>query len=91
MQYCQALETKREVVVFSTASPYKFSRAVYQSITGKSIPDDLDCMTRLYELTKMEIPAPLEALSRLEVRFKEVVALENAKQVLLDKLEKHDA
>lgn len=77
-------------VVLSTASPYKFAKAVYQSITGIALPDDLSCMDKLYELTGVPIPEPLSQLKTKEIRFQSILEKETAEETILKKLEELD-
>ncbi len=73
-------------IVLSTASAYKFSKDVYKSITNKEIPDDLNAMEKLYELTNIEIPKNIKELKDLEVRFNEVIEKDD-ENTIVNKLE----
>lgn len=56
-------------VILSTASPYKFGHAVYESIYG-SVPDDMDdydVLDLLSEKTNTVIPKPLQNLKQQTV------------------------
>ena len=66
-------ESSYKQVILSTASPYKFSKDVYYSLTGVTLEDNLDCMDKLHELTKVEVPTNLLKLKDLPIRFKEVI------------------
>ena len=56
-------------VVLSTASPYKFPRAVLEAL-GQETPDsDFACMDALHAFSGMEIPANLRSLENQEPRF----------------------
>jgi len=66
-------QSKNKIIVLSTASPYKFSKHVYEAITNETIKDDLDAMDKLFSLTNIEIPKNLKELNQLEDRFKEVI------------------
>ncbi|MCQ2555096.1 MAG: threonine synthase, partial [Clostridia bacterium] len=88
VSYCAAKKFKGEnrKVILSTASPYKFSKAVYKAIDGTDIPDDLDTIDKLNSLTGVPAPKPLKDLKSLEVRFNEVVCKDDAERVILEKL-----
>lgn len=57
-------ETKDQTasIVLSTASPYKFSRSVYESLYGESEKDEFDIMKELSEKTGVKIPENLMGL-----------------------------
>ncbi len=60
-------------VLLSTASPYKFPRAVLEAL-GEDVPaDDFACMRKLEEVTDTCAPAQLAALETAEERFSDVV------------------
>ena len=83
-------DTEHKHVVLSTASPYKFSAAVYEAITKESIPEDLDAMDRLFDITHQEIPRPLSLLKEAEIRFSEVLEKNSAKETIEQKLKEMD-
>ena len=64
-------------VVLSTASPYKFSRSVYNAITGKDIEDEYEAMRALSSLSNTVIPSNLSSLQEKEVCFTEVIHKED--------------
>ena len=56
-------------IVASTASPYKFAADVLVSL-GEKIPEDMkEVLTKLSDITKTEVPAPLATLFGKTVRF----------------------
>lgn len=60
-------------VLLSTASPYKFPRAVLEAL-GEDVPaDDFACMRKLEEVTGTCAPAQLAALETAHERFSDVV------------------
>ncbi len=60
-------------VLLSTASPYKFPRAVLEAL-GEDVPaDDFACMRKLEEVTGTTAPAQLAALETARERFSDVV------------------
>ena len=62
-------------VVASTASPYKFSRAVLEAIRcGEKLPDDeFAAVDELERLTNTSAPSPLKALKGMSPRFNTTV------------------
>ena len=60
-------------VILATASPFKFSKAVYESLTGIEIEDNLEAMKILSDYVNKEIPEPLSKLPDLEIRHEEVI------------------
>ena len=72
-------------VVLSTASPYKFTRAVLGYL-GADIPEsDEDCMKALSEKTGVEIPPQLAGIFSKEIRHKDVIDCDAMKQYVIDK------
>lgn len=61
------------MVVASTASPYKFPRAVLSAMGGEVPAEDFDCVTTLEQLSGVTAPAALSALRSKEVRFSTVI------------------
>ena len=75
-------------IILATASPFKFSKDVYKSLTNKEIKDDLNAMDILSEYTKLDIPKNLKELKYLKPRFIEVLNKEDIsliKSILEDK------
>lgn len=64
----------RPMITASTASPYKFARDVYHSLTGRCASGDLEALAELHELTGASIPYPLEGIGERAVRFNEVIS-----------------
>jgi threonine synthase len=60
-------------VILSTASPYKFSRAVMTAIGMEPAEADRENMLALEEHTGIAAPAPLKAIFTLDVRHKDVI------------------
>lgn len=72
-------------VILSTASPFKFSKDVYYSLTNEKIEDNLEAMEILSKYTNLDIPYNLKELKDLEVRFNEVTNKDN-KELIINKL-----
>lgn len=74
-------------VVLSTASPYKFSRSVYQAVTGEDIEDEYEAMQKLSKLSNTPVPVNLSSLQEKEVRFHEVIAKEDGLARIKERLQ----
>ncbi|MCQ2380546.1 MAG: hypothetical protein MJ025_06480, partial [Victivallaceae bacterium] len=76
-QYLKETGDYTPVVIASTASPFKFSGAVLESIGCTDLPDDEFARVELLaKLTKQAIPAPIAALRNGVELHKSVVAKE---------------
>ena len=72
------------VVIASTASPYKFSKAVLDAIDPGELPEsEFDMVERIHELTGCEVPAPLANLKGKKARFGDVTDKEDMQGVVL--------
>ncbi len=72
-KYLGDSESKRPLVVASTASPYKFAADVYTSLVGQKPEDELLALKMLAERTNTEITYPLRDLDKREVNFDTVI------------------
>ena len=88
-KYVEATGDKTPNIIASTASPYKFSRAVLSAVTGEEITeeDEFAVVDRLSSLTNTEIPAPLEATRTMEDRFKNLISVDEMPQYVVNSLE----
>ncbi|MEL7606946.1 MAG: threonine synthase [Sedimentibacter saalensis] len=59
-------------IVLSTASPYKFSKSVYESLYNETNSDEFEIMQELSEKTGVKIPENLKGLKEKKVLHKEV-------------------
>lgn len=76
-------DDKRNMVIVSTASPYKFPQDVLYALTGNDVKDSFKGVKRINALTAMAIPASLAGLRDKPVRFKKSVPVSEAfKEVL---------
>ena len=72
------------VVIASTASPYKFSKAVLGALNRGEMPEsEFDMVDRLHEITGAEVPAPLASLKGKTARFGDVTDKEDMQGVVL--------
>lgn len=60
------------LVVLSTASPYKFASSVYNALTKCKAPEGYEALTALSDLTSTPISTPLAGLDKRTVRFDRV-------------------
>ncbi|NLN98208.1 MAG: threonine synthase [Eubacteriaceae bacterium] len=82
--YVQKTADNTPAVILSTASPFKFSQSVYESLYGES-PEDMDPFQQLKELsqqTGVPIPKPLQDLETKPVRHQTVVDKQDMATVL---------
>lgn len=68
MAYIRDYKAERKVVAVSTASPYKFARDVFTSLTDKEPTGDLEALEELNAYTGVDIPTPLKSVLTKEIR-----------------------
>ena len=76
----------RTTVLVSTASPYKFGRAVLGAIAGERAAEGLDdfaCCDALARATGTRVPEPIAQLPRLPVRHTQVCQKDDMEAALL--------
>ncbi len=88
-KYLESTGDETPAVIASTASPYKFSRAVLSAIEGKDVTDtdEFAIVDRLNELSKVEIPAPLEETRTMNDRFSDIIEVNDMSDYVLKALE----
>ena len=75
------------VVVASTASPFKFSKAVLSAVEGeKEYADEFSTVAALENISSLDAPEQLSALKGKEVRFTQVTSKENMADVVFNML-----
>jgi threonine synthase len=92
-------KTRTKTIIASTASPYKFADAVYESLFGKfeSVQNEIETeegitieqtevMTELEKFTGICIPKPLIGMTDKEIRFSEVLEKSQIKDAVLKML-----
>ena len=68
-KYVEDTKDDTKTVIVSTASPYKFSKDVINSIQSIDCNlDDFEIINKLSDLSKTKIPGPIEKLKELEIR-----------------------
>lgn len=65
------------MIVVSTANPYKFPQDVLYAVTGNDVRDSFKGIKRLHAATAMKVPASLVGLRDRPVRFDGVVTADN--------------
>lgn len=82
--YIKATGDNTPVVIASTASPYKFSKAVLQALDRGALPDsEFDMVEELHRITGAPVPAPLASLRGKTARFSDVTDKEGMQGVVL--------
>lgn len=87
-QYINETGDKTPSVIASTASPYKFSKAVLQAISPDTpLPEsEFDMVNKLYEISKTDVPLPLADLKNKTARFSNVVEVDDMPDYVLSTL-----
>ncbi len=73
-----------EILLASTASPFKFAADVFESITNEKPVDELAALQQLSLLGKQKIPAPLDGIGTREVRFPHVIEVDHMTASVLE-------
>lgn len=84
--YVQKTSDKTPAIILSTASPFKFSQSVYESLYGQS-PEEMDPFEQLKQLSKktgVPIPKPLQDLETKPVRHETVVEKQDMATVFMN-------
>ena len=74
----------KRIIIASTASPYKFASAVYESLTAEAAPEGPAALDALCEYTHVEITAPLAGLEKKAVRFTRVIEKDDMPAVAIE-------
>ena len=87
-QYVKETGDETATVIASTASPYKFSKAVLEAVAPNTeLPEtEFDIVDKLNELTGMAVPAPLAGLKNNTARFSDVTEADNMQNYVLGAL-----
>ena len=68
-QYKEQTNDRRTTVIASTASPYKFADSVLKAVSDRDSGTEFGNVKLLSDITGAEVPEPIQALERAEVRF----------------------
>ena len=74
---------RTKTIIASTASPYKFPRAVLKAISGENEPDDFEAAKKIEKLSGLSMPKQLSELSEKEPRFTNVCEREEMADFVL--------
>lgn len=87
-EYRNKTEDPADTVVASTASPFKFSKAVLNAVSDDAPAgdDEFEMVTELSVLTSNPAPAPLTALQNKEQRFSQVCNKEEMTEMVFELL-----
>ena len=87
-QYVDKTGDNTPAVIASTASPYKFSKAVLQAVAPNAeLPEtEFDMVDMLNEISKTAVPAPLAGLKNKTARFSDVTEVDKMPQYVLGAL-----
>ena len=85
--YIKATGDSTPVVIASTASPYKFSKAVLEALDQGDLPEsEFDMVEELHRITGAPVPAPLASLRGRQARFSDVTDKDLMQGVVLGAL-----
>ena len=86
-KYVKETGDNKQVLIASTASPYKFPRSICNAleIDVEGI-DDFEVLNKLFEKTKVEIPTNLKDLDKKQVLHEEVWDKDEMKEAILSYL-----
>ncbi len=71
LDYVQKTEDATKTVIASTANPYKFNKSVLEAVSDEDFDryDEFTLLSKLSEISGMEIPKSLSQLKTKEIRF----------------------
>ena len=85
LEKCLGNEVTNTSVVLSTASPYKFSRAVLTALGAELSESDEANMSRVHEVTGAAIPEGLAGIFSREVRHDDVIDIAEMRNYVVSK------
>jgi threonine synthase len=80
-----AYEPGAASVVLSTASPYKFSRAVLEALGEEVSASDEENMKKVHDVTGASVPEGLAGIFSREVRHGDVIEISEMKDYVIGK------
>jgi threonine synthase len=72
-------------VVLSTASPYKFSRAVLEALGAEVSPSDEENMNKCREITGAPIPEGLAGIFSRAIKYQDVISIDEMMDFVIGK------
>lgn len=87
-QYVEKTGDTTPTVIASTASPYKFSKAVLEAISPNAVlpQNEFDIVDMLYNISKAPVPTPLAKLKDKSSRFSDVTESNEMENYVLSAL-----
>ena len=82
--YNSTVTSTNNIVVLSTASPYKFACDVYNVISGKSVADAFKASEMLCDVSAMPVPSQISELKNKKRRFTTVIDKKDAVKSVFD-------
>lgn len=82
-QYKEKTGDNTKTIIASTASPFKFPRAVLKAVSGKNIDDDFEAAKEVERISGMEMPQQLKNLAEKQPRFTKVCKREEMADFVL--------
>ena len=79
-------DEKHPSVILSTASPYKFTKSVYESLCKEDEQNEFILMNKLSEMTNTQIPSNLKDLDKKEILHNNVIEKSQMRSFVLNKL-----
>lgn len=70
-------------IVLSTASPFKFSKSVYEALFGESDKEEFELMKELSLKTGVKIPSNLQGLKNKEIRHNNICEINEMKDFVV--------
>ena len=84
-KYMNAYGAERKILVVSTASPYKFAKDVYKSLTCTDpFEDDTQALEALSLLSGVECPIPLSSVTSKPILHTKTIGTEDMNNAVLD-------
>ncbi len=75
-------------IILATASPFKFSSSVLNSITNTEIEDEIKAMEQLAKISKEDIPSNLKDIDKLEVLHHKTINIVEGKDYVIERINK---
>ncbi|MBQ7874240.1 MAG: threonine synthase [Oscillospiraceae bacterium] len=82
-KYREKTGDNTKTIIASTASPYKFPRAVLKAISGKNYRNDFNAAKELERISGLPMPEQLRSLAKKEPRFTSVCKREEMADFVL--------
>lgn len=76
--------TENPTVVLSTASPYKFTRAVLTALGEEESASDAENMAKLEHVTGADVPEPLKGIFDREICHRDVINISEMQEYVVD-------